>query len=429
VFPNLKHIWLTRANKIAQAISYYRASKTDLWHKRTIGAPNPPQAAEAQFDYREIDRLVALIHHFDASWSRYFAAMGVTPLQIVYEDMVADFAGTMRAVLRHIGADAESVAIPAPTLQRQADAASEAWERQYRSIGDMLSRASAQHRKTVGAGSDRLRPAQMPATATASSIVPDQTTSRQIIAYEVDQQNKLPIVVASRERPWMQQTPQRFANRCLPMLIANQSGWHILNIGKIAVTWDGGAGTENLRVEHIGGKASPFVGSHFGSGILTWNIPYLFRTPPGFNLLVRGPANSPKDGVRALEGIVETDWADATFTMNWQMTRPHLTVTFEVDEPIALIVPQRRGELESFRPETRPISDDPVLRRAHDRWRTSRIAHNTGLKESNSEARHQGWQKHYFRGTSPANTQAREHQSKLSPAELCGRKAEQADRS
>ena len=135
---------------------------------------------------------------------------------------------------------------------------------------------------------------------------------------------------------------------------------------------------------------------------------------PGFNLLVRGPANSPKDGVQALEGIVETDWADATFTMNWQMTRPHLTVTFEVDEPIALIVPQRCGELESFRPETRPISDDPVLRSAHDRWRTSRIAHNTGLKESNSEARHQGWQKHYFRGTPPANTQAREHQSKLS---------------
>jgi trehalose 2-sulfotransferase len=110
VFPNLKHIWLTRANKIAQAISYYRASKTDLWHRRMMGAPNPPQAAEAQFDYREIDRLVALIHHFDASWSRYFAAMGVTPLQIVYENMVADFGGTVRVVLRHIGTDAESYA-------------------------------------------------------------------------------------------------------------------------------------------------------------------------------------------------------------------------------------------------------------------------------------------------------------------------------
>jgi hypothetical protein len=132
----------------------------------------------------------------------------------------------------------------------------------------------------------------------------------------------------------MHRTPQRFANRCLPMLIANQ-GWHILNTRKIAVTWDGGAAIGSLRIDHADGNAVPFVGSHFGSGILTWNIPYLFRTPPGFNLLVRGPANWPKDGIQALEGIVETDWADATFTMNWQMTRPHFTVIFEAGEPIA----------------------------------------------------------------------------------------------
>jgi LPS sulfotransferase NodH len=415
VFPNLKHIWLTRTNKIAQAISYYRASRTNLWHRRTIGSLDPSQAADAQFDYREIDRLVALIHRFDASWSRYFAAVGITPLQIVYEDMVADFGGTVRAVLRHIGVNAEHIAIPTPTLQRQADALSEAWERQYRSIGAMFVRARAQHRKAARAGGSRLHhPAQMPEPAASSSSGPNEMTSRRLIAYEIDPQNKLPIVVASRERPWMQRTPQRFANRCLPMLIANQSGWHILNTRKIAVTWDGGVGTENLRVEFIDGETSPFVGSHFGSGILTWNIPYLFRTSPGFNLLVRGPANLPKDGVQALEGTVETDWADATFTMNWQMTRPHFTVLFDVNEPIALIAPQRRGELESFRPETRPISDNPALHKAHDRWRTSRIAHNAGLKELDSEARRQGWQKHYFRGTSPANSLAREHQSKLS---------------
>ena len=49
--------------------------------------------------------------------------------------------------------------------------------------------------------------------------------------------------------------------------------------------------------------------SHFGDGILTWHLPILFRTPPGYNLLVRGPANYPKDAVSPLEGIVETDWA------------------------------------------------------------------------------------------------------------------------
>jgi hypothetical protein len=207
--------------------------------------------------------------------------VGITPLQIVYEDMVADFGGTVRAVLRHIGVNAEHIAIPTPTLQRQADALSEAWERQYRSIGAMFVRARAQHRKAARAGGSRLHhPAQMPEPAASSSSGPNEMTSRRLIAYEIDPQNKLPIVVASRERPWMQRTPQRFANRCLPMLIANQSGWHILNTRKIAVTWDGGVGTENLRVEFIDGETSPFVGSHFGSGILTWNIPYLFRTSP-----------------------------------------------------------------------------------------------------------------------------------------------------
>jgi Family of unknown function (DUF6065) len=37
--------------------------------------------------------------------------------------------------------------------------------------------------------------------------------------------------------------------------------------------------------------------SHFGDGIRTWHLPMLFRTPPGYKLLVRGPANYPKEAV------------------------------------------------------------------------------------------------------------------------------------
>ena len=44
------------------------------------------------------------------------------------------------------------------------------------------------------------------------------------------------------------------------------------------------------------------MSSHFGYGILTWTLPYLFRTPPDWNLLARGPSNLPKDGIQALEG-------------------------------------------------------------------------------------------------------------------------------
>ncbi len=59
-----------------------------------------------------------------------------------------------------------------------------------------------------------------------------------------------------------------------------------------------------------------------------------------------------------MEGIVETDWASSVFSMNWKLTRAHMPVRFEVDEPICMIVPQRRAELEEFTPELRPIESD-----------------------------------------------------------------------
>jgi hypothetical protein len=144
----------------------------------------------------------------------------------------------------------------------------------------------------------------------------------------------------------MNATDEHFANRCLPMLIANQAGWFVLNPRALRVTWTGGNSRDSLRIESVGGGLPPPAVSHFGHGILTWNLPYLFRTPPGYSLLVRGPANWPKDGIYPLEGIV-AGWSEATFTMNWKVTRPDHSITFEEDEPICMVVPFRVGELEA----------------------------------------------------------------------------------
>jgi hypothetical protein len=224
---------------------------------------------------------------------------------------------------------------------------------------------------------------------------------------------QMPIVVGPGSRAWMDATPGRFAYRCLPMLIANQAGWYILSQHKVAVTWDGADRQDALRVECLQGDPPCPALSIFGCGILTWTVPYLFRTPPGYNLLVRGPANWPKDGIAALEGIVETDWADSTFTMNWKMTRPNNTVTFEVDEPIAMIVPQARGELEYFRPEIDDIATDPKLHAGYQKWAELRRQFNDDLHKADSPARKQGWQKHYVQGKSVTEARSPEHQSKL----------------
>lgn len=242
-----------------------------------------------------------------------------------------------------------------------------------------------------------------------------------LVAYRIHPGQAMPLAAAPRSREWMDSTREQYANRCLPLLIANQAGWLVMNNYPIRATWTGGEDNSSLIIDFPWNlenvcldlpAACPAI-SHFGHGILTWHIPYLFRTPPGYNLLARGPANWPKDGAYALEGIVETDWSVATFTMNWQLTRPDLPVVFDAGEPICMVVPQRRGELEAFWPEIRDIQDDPALASAHQEWSNSRATFLTDLKEPGSEAGSMRWQKEYFRGIKPQHGQVPEHQVKL----------------
>lgn len=216
------------------------------------------------------------------------------------------------------------------------------------------------------------------------------------------------IVPAPRQREWMDATPQKFAYRCLPMLLASQAGWLVLNSHAIRVTWNGGVDKSAIRIEYKDGAGPGMATSHFGSGILTFSMPYIFRSSPGYNLLVRGPANLPKDGISPLEGLVETDWTSSSFTMNWKITRKNEPIIFDVGEPIAQLVPQKRGELESFQTHMHSINDEPEILEAYTAWSQGRSAFLNDLKVPGSEACKREWQKDYFQAKGVP-----EHQTKL----------------
>lgn len=218
------------------------------------------------------------------------------------------------------------------------------------------------------------------------------------------------IVPASPDRLWMDIETRGWANRCLPLRIANANGWFVLNPGAVEVEWGGNHALESLKITSLDGK--PLLArSMFGFGIVTWVIPYLFRTPPSTNLLARGPANSPKDGVSPLEGIVETDWLPFTFTMNWKVTRPGKKIRFDRDEPVAMLVPLRRGETESLMPEIRNLASDSGLAAKYETWLASRRDAARQKAESNYQV--QVKQGHYIRGEDHLGDRAQEHQTKL----------------
>jgi uncharacterized protein DUF6065 len=219
----------------------------------------------------------------------------------------------------------------------------------------------------------------------------------------VTRENAPQVSPASTNRTWMRQmleTRTGWPNRCLPMLIANQSGWELRNPCAFTATWMGPEhGVDVLIAPDTRDAGQLLPVSHFGYGILSWNLPLLFRTPEGYNLLVRGPANYPKDGACPLEGIVETDWASQSFSMSWKLTRKLMPVRFEVDEPICMIVPQRRGELEEFAPELRPIESDEDLHGRYEFFRDSRNAAKQAEQVARVTAGGQAeWQGHYTQG-------------------------------
>jgi hypothetical protein len=227
------------------------------------------------------------------------------------------------------------------------------------------------------------------------------------------------IEVAPNGRAWMNDTHLGFANRCLPLRIANQAGWFILNDRKIEVMWNGGTrrGDVAIRVhkkdlaENIL-KEQLFVSSHFGHGIVTWQIPYLFRTPTGYNLWVRGPTNWCKDGACPLDAIVETDWSEATFTMNWKVTRPGMPIVFDEGEPICMIFPCTRGSVEEFRPEIRDFGDNETLKSGYELWNRSRTAFNKQLHSPGAKA---AYQAHYYVGKTLSGKSFSQHQRKSTP--------------
>jgi hypothetical protein len=219
-----------------------------------------------------------------------------------------------------------------------------------------------------------------------------------LVCYSVS--GELPkIVPAPVERQWMDSAANGFSYRCLPLNIANAHGWMILNHAPFIAEWNGGAGLDGVVVRPTEAGAPVIGSSHFGYGVLTFAVKGLFRTEPGYDLMVTGPFNQPKDAIQPLTGIVETDWAPFTFTMNWKFTRKDTPIAFERGEPFCMIFPVRRGLVEEVEPLIRPIESDPEVHTAYKAWAKSRDAFNEELRVRRSEARDRKWQKDYFSGS------------------------------
>ncbi|MEM1288345.1 MAG: DUF6065 family protein [Pseudomonadota bacterium] len=206
---------------------------------------------------------------------------------------------------------------------------------------------------------------------------------------------------ARPQRAWMDETPNRFAYRCLPLSIANSTGWELVLPISFRAFYNGGDQLRDIRLEAVD-ETTPeqvdrVVGSHFGSGVLTFHTGYVMRTSPGWGLWARGAPNAPKDGIAALDGLIETDWLPFPFTMNWKFTRPGM-VEFKAGEVFCFVTPSPHHELEHIEPNLVPLDMNPPLKADYESWSEARFNFNAKLEAGDPETVKQGWQRNYMHG-------------------------------
>jgi hypothetical protein len=222
-----------------------------------------------------------------------------------------------------------------------------------------------------------------------------------------------PLVPGGARRGWMDESGDRFAYRCLPLTMANTSGWELRLPADVRIAWNGKKGKEAIAITGGDGRwpVRLFVQSHFGEGVVTFITGYLFRTPPGVAVWTAGPPNEVKDGIGPLTGLVETDWLPFPFTMNWKFTRPGI-VEFKKGEVFCFLTLMEHGKLEAVRPMLAGLADNPGLAAEYKAWSASRDRFIKALDAREPEAVKEAWQRFYMRGEAPTGAKAPAHATK-----------------
>lgn len=134
-FPNLHYVYISRRDKIQQAVSLWKAIQTWAWRQERASSSSdvPPRSAwEPIFHYEAINHLVHQLSMHDEAWQRFFEQHAIQPCIVIYEELVEAYETILQKTLQYLGiAPAEPLTLTRPPMERQADALSEQWVERY----------------------------------------------------------------------------------------------------------------------------------------------------------------------------------------------------------------------------------------------------------------------------------------------------------
>jgi hypothetical protein len=144
-------------------------------------------------------------------------------------------------------------------------------------------------------------------------------------------QNPPPVKQSRVKRDWMDATYNKHAYQCLPLTVANVSGWELILEQDVVVQWDGGNTVPKvLKGEMYNNRpvTQPSV-----IGIMSFTTGWAFNTEDGYSTWISGSPNYFVDGAVPLTASIPSYWWPDEFNMNWKITKIGEPVTFPAGMP------------------------------------------------------------------------------------------------
>ena len=136
VLAPTSYIYISRQDRIAQAVSMAKALQTDAWTSRMEEGPKPVLF----YDREMIAHCLVDIEQQDATWRRWFETHKITPFQVTYDELTADAARVVRSFVEYLGVqNDERDEVDIPPARKQADETNQEWierfEREENALG------------------------------------------------------------------------------------------------------------------------------------------------------------------------------------------------------------------------------------------------------------------------------------------------------
>lgn len=129
LFPGLKYLFITRRNKVRQAVSWLKFVQGSAWFWTET---DPERLDQVEFKPNVIDDFLRQTAIHESAWMEFFAQTGAQPYTVVYEEFVELYEETAAGILDYLEIDRpSSLTFGARRLKKQADALSDEWVQRY----------------------------------------------------------------------------------------------------------------------------------------------------------------------------------------------------------------------------------------------------------------------------------------------------------